>query len=82
MLSPMSLPSESLSLGMVLATPDTLTLEVYGGTSLVVQWLRLSIPNAEGLGSIPGQGTRSCMPRREIPQQRSCVPQLRPGTAK
>ena len=31
------------------------------GTSLVVQWLRLHAPNAEGLGSIPGQGTRSHM---------------------
>ena len=28
------------------------------GTSLVVQWLRLHAPNAGGLGSIPGQGTR------------------------
>ena len=25
------------------------------------QWLRLHIPNAGGLGSIPGQGTRSHM---------------------
>ncbi|TEA28249.1 hypothetical protein DBR06_SOUSAS3310030 [Sousa chinensis] len=31
------------------------------GTSLVVQWLRLHAPNAGGLGSIPGQGTRSHM---------------------
>ena len=28
------------------------------GTSLVVQWLRLRSPNAGGIGSIPGQGTR------------------------
>ena len=28
-------------------------------TSLVVQWLRLCTLNAGGLGSIPGQGTRS-----------------------
>ena len=27
----------------------------YVGTSLVVQWLRLHIPDAEGLGSIPAQ---------------------------
>ena len=27
------------------------------GTSLVVQWLRLCSPSAEGTGSIPGQGT-------------------------
>ena len=31
------------------------------GTSLVVQWLRLLLPNAVGLGSILGQGTRSHM---------------------
>ena len=29
------------------------------GTSLLVQWLRLCSPNAEGPGSYPGQGTRS-----------------------
>ena len=28
------------------------------GTSLVVQWLRLHAPNAEGMGLIPGQGTK------------------------
>ena len=28
------------------------------GTSLVVQWLRLCAPNAGGLGSILGQGTK------------------------
>ena len=28
------------------------------GTSLVVQWLRLHIPKAGDLDSIPGQGTR------------------------
>ena len=33
------------------------------GTSLVVQWLRLHAPNARGLGSIPGLGTRSLMPQ-------------------
>ena len=31
------------------------------GTSPVAQWLRLCTPNAGGLGSIPGQGTRSHM---------------------
>ena len=41
-----------------------------GGTSLVVQRLRLCAPNGGGLGSIPGQGTRSHML------------QLRPGAAK
>ena len=38
-----------------------------GGASLVVQWLRLCAPNAGGPGSIPGQGTRSCMPQLKIP---------------
>ena len=33
------------------------------GTSLVIQWLRPHAPNAGGLGSIPGQGTRSHMPQ-------------------
>ena len=31
------------------------------GTSLVVQWLRLCVPNAGGPGLIPAQGTRSHM---------------------
>ena len=44
--------------------------KIESGTSLAVQWLRLHAPNAGGLGSIFGQGTRSHMP------------QLRPGTAK
>ena len=42
------------------------------GTSLVVQWLRLRAPNAGGLGSILGQGTRSRMP-----QLRAHMPQLK-----
>ena len=29
-----------------------------GGTSLVVQWLRLHAPNAGSPGSIPGRGTK------------------------
>ena len=36
------------------------------GTSLVVQWLRLLAPNARGLNSIPGQGTRSHMPQLRL----------------
>ena len=48
-----------------------------GGTSLVVQWLRLHAPNAGALGSIPGQETinrshmlqlRVGMPKQKIPQ--------------
>ena len=30
----------------------------FTGTSLAVQWLRLHAPNAVGMGSIPGQGTK------------------------
>ena len=43
-----------------------------GATSLVVQWLRLHAPNAESLGSIPGQGTRSHMLQLRVytPQRR------------
>ena len=43
----------------------------------MVQWLRLRAPNAGGLGSIPGQGTRSHML-----QLGARMLQLRPGTAK
>ena len=32
--------------------------KIYGGTSLVVQWLRLRASTAGGTGSIPGQGTK------------------------
>ena len=61
------------------------------GTSLVVQWLRVCTPNAGGLGSIPGQGTRSHMPRLKSPYATTKYPthgngsrvaQLRPDAAK
>ena len=39
-------------------------------TSLVVQWPKLCAPKAGGLGSAPGQGTRSHMPQ----QLRVCMP--------
>ena len=42
------------------------------GPSLVVQRLRLSAPNAVGLGLIPGQGTRS-----HTTQRRVCMPPRR-----
>ena len=53
------------------------------GTSLVVQWVRLCAPNAGGLGSIAGWGTRSHMPQLRVRmlQRRSHVPQLRPSAA-
>ena len=46
---------------------NLLSQESWLGTSLVVQWLRLSTPNARGLGSIPGQGTRSHVPQLKNP---------------
>ena len=36
-------------------------------TLLMVQWLRLWAPNTEDPGSIPGQGTISCMLQLKIP---------------
>ena len=52
------------------------------GTSLVVRRLRLCIPNAGELGSIPGQRTRSYMPQLKKKKKRSCMAQLRPSAAK
>ena len=43
-----------------------LTLRSPFGTSLVFQWLRLHAANAEGPGSIPGQGTRFHIPQLKI----------------
>ena len=37
------------------------------GTPLVVQRLRLCVPNAAGLGLTPGQGSRSHMLQLKIP---------------
>ena len=45
-----------------------------GVTSLAVQWLRLCVPNAGGLGSIPGQGTKSHMLQR---RPKICLLQLK-----
>ena len=43
----------------------------------MVRWLRLHTPNARGLGSIPGGGTRSHRSQLKILHAT-----LRPGTAK
>ena len=56
----------SKSEGNIKTFSDKLKLK---GTSLVIQWLRYYIPNARGLDSIPGQGTRSHML-----QLRVCIP--------
>ena len=50
------------------------------GTSLVAQCLRLLTSNTRGLGSTPGQETRSHM--LQLKTQRSTAKTLRPGTAK
>ena len=39
-------------------TPTPNTKNEEGGTSLVVQWLRLCAANAGDVGSIPGRGTK------------------------
>ena len=39
------------------------------GTFLAVQWLKLHAPNTGGLGSIPGQETRSHMPQVRVPNE-------------
>ena len=50
----------------------------------MVQWLRLHGPNAGGLGSLPGQGTRSHMLQRRVhlPQLKIVDAVSRPGTVK
>ena len=54
----------------VMSVPQVSHYKTSLRASLVVWWLRLRAPNIGGLGSIPGQGTRFC------------VPQLRPGAVK
>ena len=56
-----------------------------GGPSLVVQWLRLHTPTAEGPSSIPSQGTRSHVPQLRdtaCHDERSFVLQVRPKAAR
>ena len=43
-------------------------------TSLVVKWLSLHAPNAGGLGSIPGQGTRSHMLQLSVRMMQLDIP--------
>ena len=55
------------------------------GMFLAFQWLRLCAPNAGGLGSIPGQGSRFYVLQLKIPHattKKFCMPQLRPSIAK
>ena len=55
------LPRRFMSLFSLQRTALILKLHAKQGTSLVVQWLRLCVPKAGGLGLFPGQGTRSHM---------------------
>ena len=61
--------------------------ERLGGTSLLIQWLRLYVPNAGDLGLVPGQGNRShLLPLRvcmsQLKKKISLKLQLRSGTVK
>ena len=72
---------------------DFLSLKAKEGTCLVMQWPRLCTSNRGDRGSIPGWGTRLHLlptkslnattkdPVRLSKDQRSRVPQLRPGMA-
>ena len=60
------------------------TLRSHLATSLAVQRLRLHVPNAGGLGSIRGQGTRSHTLKLKslcAVTKRSCLLELRPSAA-
>ena len=50
----------------------------------MVQWLRLHAPNAGGLGSFPGQGTRSPMLQLQLKITHTAVkiPQVLHATTK
>ena len=52
------------------------------GTSSVVQWLRIHIPNAEVLGLIPGQETRSHKLQVRLKILHACMFQVSPGAVK
>ena len=43
-------------------------------SSLVIQWLRIRAPNAEGPGLIDSQGTRSHMLQLKIPRATRKIP--------
>ena len=42
------------------------SLKVLLGNSLVIQWLKLHVPNAGGPVSIPDYGTRLHMPQQKL----------------
>ena len=55
-------------------SPHVLIFNNLMGTSLVVQGLRLHAPDARGLGSIPGQGTRSHILQLRVFMQQLKIP--------
>ena len=65
---------------LITAGQEIVCLRSHSGTSLVVQWLRPHASSAGGPGLIPGQGIRSHM--LQTKKKKSCMLQLRPGTAK
>ena len=77
-----------LETGIIYCTPFwAIESSPFPGSFLVVQWLRLSTPNAGGPGSIPGQRTRSHVPQLKIPnatpkKKRSFMMQQRLKTPK
>ena len=52
------------------------------GTSLVVKWLRIHIPNVGVLGLISGQGTRSHRLQVRLKILHACMLQASPGAVK
>ena len=53
---------------------------LFGGTSLVVQWLSLCTPNAGDVGKIPGQRTRSHIPKLRVHMLQVKTQQAAPKT--
>ena len=53
--------TESMALGVRAPSPVRETETFRSGTSLVAQWLRLWVPQAGDLGSVPDQETRPHM---------------------
>ena len=55
--------SSQITNGIFQRTKTINLFNLYAGSSLIVQWLRLHAPSAGGPGSIPCQGTRTQMPQ-------------------
>ena len=53
------------SVGVLFILFPYFKIKVWGGTSLVVQWLRLYTSTSGGMGSIPGQGSSACSKKKK-----------------